>query len=59
MKNVQAKRTKWTKLKLGTLRYCNADADVNVKAEERLGIEHCTCQLCHRLTSASRRQRQT
>ena len=30
---------------LGTLRYRNADADTNVKAEERLGIEHCACRL--------------
>ena len=35
---------------VGTLRYRNADADV--RTEERLGIEHCACQLCHRLTSA-------
>ena len=39
---------------VGTLRYRNADADV--RTEERLGIEHCACQLCHRLTSASRQK---
>ena len=38
---------------LGALRYLSANTNGNVMAEEGLGIEHCTYQLCYRLTSAS------